>query len=187
MVQDATIEVAQTLGMYAAARGRSNLDGCVRKAGAALACCACRAPRRQPQSWAPAAARQPAAARLATPPPPSPRPRRSGDNPPAFALGQLSVLRGRYAVTYRLVNAVYVMVVAEQGANAFLCVQLLEAVTKILVAAGRGVDVTPDKIGRKYQEVGSGARARPASAAGLQTARCAAWAVVGGPEGAAEA
>ncbi len=78
---------------------------------------------------------------------------RSGDNAPAFALGQLKVLRGRYMVTYRLVNAVYVMVVTHPTANAFLCVQLLEAVTKILVATARGVDVTPDKIGRKYQEV----------------------------------
>jgi hypothetical protein len=78
---------------------------------------------------------------------------RSGDNAPAFALGQLKVLRGRYMVTYRLVNAVYVMVVTTPSANAFLCVQLLEAVTKILVAAAKGVDVTADKIARKYQEV----------------------------------
>jgi hypothetical protein len=78
---------------------------------------------------------------------------RSGDNAPAFALGQLKVLRGRYMVTYRLVNAVYVMVVTAPTANAFLCVQLLDAVTKILVASAKGVDVTADKIARKYQEV----------------------------------
>lgn len=29
MAQDATQELAQTLGMFAAAKGRSNLDGCV--------------------------------------------------------------------------------------------------------------------------------------------------------------
>lgn len=51
---------------------------------------------------------------------------RSGDNAPAFALGQLAVARGRYTVTYRLVNSVYVMVVAQPAANAFLLLQLLE-------------------------------------------------------------
>lgn len=56
-------------------------------------------------------------------------------------------------VTYRLVNAVYAMVVTDPAANVFLCVQLLEAVTKVLVAMGKGVDVTADKVTKKYKEV----------------------------------
>lgn len=77
----------------------------------------------------------------------------SGDNAPAFALGQAKVLHGRYMVTYRLVNALYIMIVTEPHTNAFVCVHLLEAITKVLVAASKGVDVTADKISRRYSEV----------------------------------
>lgn len=58
---------------------------------------------------------------------------RSGDNAPAFALGQLKVMRGRFMVNYRLVNAIYIMVVTEPAANVFLCVQV-----GLAGGAGRG-------------------------------------------------
>ncbi|KAL4458498.1 hypothetical protein ABPG75_013363 [Micractinium tetrahymenae] len=77
----------------------------------------------------------------------------TGDNPPGFGAGQLSAVQGLYCVTYRLVNAVYAMVVALPGANVFLCMQLLDAVAKVLVGVAKGVDVTPDKVVKRYTEV----------------------------------
>lgn len=56
-------------------------------------------------------------------------------------------------MTYRLVNAVYAMVVAPPRANVFLCMQLLDAVAKVLVGVAKGVDVTPDKVVKRYTEV----------------------------------
>lgn len=50
--------------------------------------------------------------------------RSTGDNPPGFGAGHLTALAGRYAVTYRLVNSVYAMVVAPPTANVFLCMQV---------------------------------------------------------------
>lgn len=63
---------------------------------------------------------------LLRPPVPSPRTllRSTGDNPPGFGAGHLTALAGRYAVTYRLVNSVYAMVVAPPTANVFLCMQV---------------------------------------------------------------
>ncbi|KAI7841983.1 hypothetical protein COHA_004510, partial [Chlorella ohadii] len=77
----------------------------------------------------------------------------TGDNPPGFGAGHLTTLTGRYAVTYRLVNAVYAMVVAPPTANVFLCMQLLDAAAKVLVNVSKGVDVTPDKVAKRYTEV----------------------------------
>ena len=94
------------------------------------------------------------------PPPPPPAPARrlrsTGDNPPGFGAGHVPALAGRYAVTYRLVNTVYCMVVAPPGANVFLCMQLLDAAAKVLVGVSKGVDVTPDKVAKRYTEVGCG-------------------------------
>lgn len=47
------------------------------------------------------------------------------------------------------------MVVALPGANVFLCMQLLDAVAKVLVGVAKGVDVTPDKVVKRYTEVGA--------------------------------
>ena len=66
----------------------------------------------------------------------------------------MAAVQGRYSVTYRLVNSVYAMVVAPPGANVFLAMQLVDAVAKVLVGVSRGVDVTPDKLVKRYTEVG---------------------------------
>ena len=54
---------------------------------------------------------------------------------------------------YRLVSAIWVMTVAPANANVLLCYQLVDSNTKLLVAAAKGVDITPDKIARRYPEV----------------------------------
>ena len=54
---------------------------------------------------------------------------------------------------YRLVHMVYAMVVAPAAANVFFALQLLEPVTRLLIAASRGVEVTPDKLTKRYSEV----------------------------------
>lgn len=84
--------------------------------------------------------------------------RSTGDNPPGFGAGQLAACAGRWAVTYRLVNTVYAMVVSPPGANVFLCMQLLDAAAKVLVGVSKGVDVTPDRVVKRYTEVGAGGR-----------------------------
>lgn len=98
----------------------------------------------------------------AEPPPPLPLialhpwsqlPCRSGDAPPGFALGRVAALQGQYAVTYRMVNAVLILLVSDPGANAFLCLRALDAAAKVLVAACKGVDVTADRVARRYLEV----------------------------------
>jgi hypothetical protein len=65
----------------------------------------------------------------------------------------MAAIQGRYAVTYRLVSGVYAMTVAPPGTNVFLCMQLLDAAAKVLVGVCRGVDVTPDKLSKRYTEV----------------------------------
>eukprot|EP00887_Chlorella_sp_A99_P006314 scaffold3.g6314.t1 len=85
----------------------------------------------------------------------------SGDKAPGFSVGQLRVAQGWLSVAYRLVGSVYAMVVSEPGANVFLCLQLLDAVAKVLVGCVRGVDVTPDKLAKRYTE----ARPLPRAAA----------------------
>ena len=77
-------------------------------------------------------------------------------------------MQGRYAVTYRLVSSVYAMVVAPPAANVFLCMQLLDAAAKVLVGVARGVDVTPDKVARKYTEVRVRSERGSAGSAGSQ-------------------
>ncbi|KAK9811542.1 hypothetical protein WJX72_005642 [[Myrmecia] bisecta] len=77
----------------------------------------------------------------------------SGDNPPGFTYGEVLVQSGRLRVVYRLVNTVYVMAVAAPAANVFFCMQVVEAVTRMLVMASKGVEVTPDKVTKRYPEV----------------------------------
>lgn len=61
----------------------------------------------------------------------------------------------RLLVVYRLINSVWVMTVTPAVTNVLLCTQLIAATARLLVAACKGVDVTPDKIARKYPEVSS--------------------------------
>jgi hypothetical protein len=79
----------------------------------------------------------------------------SGDAAPNLALGQISVLQGRYLITYRMVHSILVMLISEPTANAFVCLRLLDASGKVLVGACKGVDVTPERLSKKYADVHS--------------------------------
>lgn len=59
----------------------------------------------------------------------------------------------RYRVVYRLVNTVYVMAVASAAANVFSLMKLVDAMTRMATFASRGVEVTPEKLSRRYPEV----------------------------------
>ena len=59
----------------------------------------------------------------------------------------------RYRVVYRLVNTVYVMAVASAAANVFSLMRLVDAMTRVATLASRGVEVTPEKLSRRYPEV----------------------------------
>lgn len=60
---------------------------------------------------------------------------------------------GRYRVVYRLVNTVYIMAVASAAANVFSLMKLVDAMTRVATLASRGVEVTPEKLSRRYPEV----------------------------------
>lgn len=77
----------------------------------------------------------------------------SCDALPGVALGRFRASHGRLIVTYRLVGKVYILLVTEAAANVFLCLQLIDAVSKILVGVARGIDITSDKLIRRYDEL----------------------------------
>lgn len=58
----------------------------------------------------------------------------------------------RLRVVYRLVGGVLLMGVVRRGACVLRLLRLLDAATRLLVAAARTVDVTPDKLARRYPE-----------------------------------
>ncbi|XP_074579186.1 uncharacterized protein LOC141835707 [Curcuma longa] len=79
-----------------------------------------------------------------------------GDDPLAASGGQLVVgVESKYRVVYRLVNSVYVLGVttADHHSNLFECINTVNHAVSVVVAACRGVDVTPEKLHRKYPEV----------------------------------
>ncbi|PKI62363.1 hypothetical protein CRG98_017169 [Punica granatum] len=72
--------------------------------------------------------------------------------------GQLIVgVESRYRVIYRLVNTIYVLGITtadqDSSINVFECIHLVNQAVSVVVAACRGVDVTPEKLARKYAEV----------------------------------
>ncbi|KAI3444156.1 hypothetical protein Pfo_000821 [Paulownia fortunei] len=80
-----------------------------------------------------------------------------GDDPLAASSGQLIVgVESRYRVVYRLVNSIYVLAVTtidDSSNNVFECINIVNQAVSVLVAACRGVDVTPEKLGKKYAEI----------------------------------
>ncbi|XP_078170873.1 muniscin carboxy-terminal mu-like domain protein [Carex rostrata] len=83
-----------------------------------------------------------------------------GDDPLAASSGQVTVgVESKYRVIYRLVNSIYVLGVttaddqARAATNAFDCINTVNQAVAVVVAACRGVDVTPEKVHRKYPEV----------------------------------
>lgn len=82
-----------------------------------------------------------------------------GDDPLAASSGQVIVgVESKYRVVYRLVNGIYVLgitTVDQDNAvnNVFECISIVNQGVSVIVAACRGVDVTPEKLNRKYAEV----------------------------------
>ncbi|KAI3446644.1 hypothetical protein Pfo_003309 [Paulownia fortunei] len=80
-----------------------------------------------------------------------------GDDPLAASSGQVIVgVESRYRVVYRLVNSIYVLAVTtidDSNNNVFECIHIVNQAVSVVVTACRGVDVTPEKLGKKYAEV----------------------------------
>ncbi|KAL6662072.1 hypothetical protein ACP70R_001456 [Stipagrostis hirtigluma subsp. patula] len=83
-----------------------------------------------------------------------------GDDPLAASSGQLVVgVESQYRVVYRLVNSIYVLGVttasdhASPAVHAFAVADAVNQAVSVVVAACRGVDVTPEKVHRKYPEI----------------------------------
>ncbi|GFS35389.1 hypothetical protein Acr_00g0039500 [Actinidia rufa] len=82
-----------------------------------------------------------------------------GDDPLAASSGQLIVgVESRYRVVYRLVNSIYVLGITTVDQdnsvnNVFECISIVNQAVSVIVTACRGVDVTPEKLSRKYAEI----------------------------------
>ncbi|KAH7544654.1 hypothetical protein FEM48_Zijuj01G0008800 [Ziziphus jujuba var. spinosa] len=81
-----------------------------------------------------------------------------GDDPLAASSGQLIVgVESRYRVVYRLVNSIYVLGITtadhDNSINVFECINIVNQAVSVIVTACRGVDVTPEKLSRKYAEI----------------------------------
>ncbi|KAL4589999.1 hypothetical protein LXL04_002916 [Taraxacum kok-saghyz] len=81
-----------------------------------------------------------------------------GDDPLAASSGQIIVgVESRYRVVYRLVNSIYVLGITTVDDdcvnNVFECISIVNQAVSVIVTACRGVDVTPEKLGRKYAEI----------------------------------
>ncbi|KAL3623887.1 hypothetical protein CASFOL_032703 [Castilleja foliolosa] len=80
-----------------------------------------------------------------------------GDDPLAASSGQVIVgVESRYRVVYRLVNSIYVLAVTtidDSNNNVFECINIVNQAVSVIVTACRGVDVTPEKLGKKYAEI----------------------------------
>eukprot|EP00873_Tetraselmis_striata_P045828 jgi/Tetstr1/466092/TSEL_010676.t1 len=76
-----------------------------------------------------------------------------GDHSPSFSFGYIAVNNSRQLAIYRLVNAVYVIVVAVPGTPMSALVKVADAITGGLVEVCRGPEVTLDKVAKKYAEV----------------------------------
>ncbi|KAL4317980.1 hypothetical protein GQ457_18G005000 [Hibiscus cannabinus] len=81
-----------------------------------------------------------------------------GDDPLSASSGQLIVgVESKYRVVYRLVNSIYVLGITtadhNNSINVFECINIVNQAVSVIVTACRGVDVTPEKLARKYAEV----------------------------------
>uniref|UniRef100_A0A1D1Y961 SH3-containing GRB2-like protein 3-interacting protein 1 n=1 Tax=Anthurium amnicola TaxID=1678845 RepID=A0A1D1Y961_9ARAE len=108
--------------------------------------------------------KQPASSAAAAPPTPSDDLDSAlGDDPLAASSGQVLVgVESKYRVVYRLVNGIYVLGITTadrdgdghgQANNLFECINTVNQAVSVVVAACRGVDVTPEKLYRKYPEI----------------------------------
>ncbi|KAL6774506.1 hypothetical protein ACKKBG_A25240 [Auxenochlorella protothecoides x Auxenochlorella symbiontica] len=77
----------------------------------------------------------------------------SGNLPPHGAAGRLAVLGERYTVTYRLVHGVLLALVTLPSASAFLCLEALDAVHRVVAGLLRGSALTPAKVAVRFPEI----------------------------------
>ncbi|XP_008781899.1 uncharacterized protein LOC103701558 [Phoenix dactylifera] len=105
---------------------------------------------------------QPAAAAAASHTAPDDLDSALGDDPLAASSGQVVVgVESKYRVVYRLVNTIYILGIttidrdSDRGRtnNIFECINTVNQAVSVVVAACRGVDVTPEKLHRKYPEI----------------------------------
>ena len=66
----------------------------------------------------------------------------------------LQLVGCRYAVVYRLLHGVLVVVVSRCHANVFANLNLVAAISRLLVAELNSVGITPERLLKKYAQVG---------------------------------
>uniref|UniRef100_A0A383W124 MHD domain-containing protein n=1 Tax=Tetradesmus obliquus TaxID=3088 RepID=A0A383W124_TETOB len=71
----------------------------------------------------------------------------------SLACGHLRVLGNRYAVVYRLLHQVLVVVVSRAHANVFSSLNLVAAISRLLVAEAKSIELTPERLLKKYAQV----------------------------------
>lgn len=59
----------------------------------------------------------------------------------------------RYAVVYRLLHGVLLIVVSRSHANVFSNLNLVAAISRLLVAELKSVEITPERVIKKYAQV----------------------------------
>lgn len=62
----------------------------------------------------------------------------------------------RYAVVYRLLHGVLVIVVSRSHSNVFANLNLVAAISRLLVAELKSVEITPERLLKKYAQVCGG-------------------------------
>ncbi|CAN4109089.1 unnamed protein product [Withania somnifera] len=73
----------------------------------------------------------------------------------------MSLVESKYRIVYRLVNSIYVVAITTADDtdkdmvvnNVFQCISIVNQAVSVVVTACRGVDVTPEKLGKKYAEI----------------------------------
>jgi hypothetical protein len=65
----------------------------------------------------------------------------------------LRVLGNRYAVVYRLLHQVLVVVVSRAHANVFSSLNLVAAISRLLVAEAKSIELTQERLLKKYAQV----------------------------------
>jgi hypothetical protein len=59
----------------------------------------------------------------------------------------------RYAVVYRLLHQVLVVVVSRAHSNVFSSLNLAAAISRLLVAEAKSIELTPERLLKKYAQV----------------------------------
>lgn len=70
-----------------------------------------------------------------------------------LSCGHLRVVGNRYDAVYRVVGAVFIIAVTRAGANPFAALNLVSAVTRLLCAECKTVELTAGRIAKRYAQV----------------------------------